>query len=92
MNQTTREHFNLLCSIGDLAALLTGSRDIQGFLQRTVELVARHLKADVCSIYLNDEISGDLVLQATLGLNPDAVGRVRMKSGEGLVGTTFASL
>lgn len=92
MTQTTREHFNLLCSIGDLAALLTGSHDIQGFLQRTVELVARHLKADVCSIYLNDESSDELVLQATLGLNPEAVGRVRMKSGEGLVGATFASL
>jgi phosphotransferase system enzyme I (PtsP) len=92
MAQTTREHFNLLCSIGDLAALLSGSQDIQGFLQRTVELVARHLKADVCSIYLSDEHSDELVLQATLGLNPDAVGRIRMKPGEGLVGATFASL
>jgi phosphotransferase system enzyme I (PtsP) len=92
MTQTTREHFNLLCSIGDLAALLSGSQDIQSFLQRTVELVSRHLKADVCSIYLSDESSGDLILQATLGLNPEAVGHVRMKPGEGLVGTTFDTL
>ena len=92
MTETTRDHFNLLCSIGDLAALLTGSQDIESFLQRTVELIARHLKADVCSIYLNDESSGDLVLRATLGLNPEAVGRVRMKPGEGLVGAAFETL
>lgn len=92
MPQTTREHFDLLCNIVDLSALLTDSQDIASFLQRTVELVSRHLKADVCSIYLNDESAGDLVLHATLGLNPEAVGQVRMKPGEGLVGTTFETL
>ena len=80
---------NLLCNIGDLAALVTGSQDIENFLQRTAELVSRHLKADVCSIYLYDEYSRELVLRATIGLNPEAVGQVRMRPGEGLVGTTF---
>jgi phosphotransferase system enzyme I (PtsP) len=75
-----------------LANLIIGSTDIQAFLQQTVEMVARHLKADVGSIYLYDDATRDLVLQATIGLNPLAVGRVRMKSGEGLVGKTFESL
>lgn len=92
MTEKKRDHFNLLCDIGDLAALLTGSQDIQSFLQRTVELVSRHLKADVCSIYLYDETSGELVLKSTIGLNPNAVGHIRMKPGEGLVGATFSQL
>ncbi len=89
MARKHRDHFNLLCDIGDLVDLVTGSQDIASFLQRTVDLVARHLEADVCSIYLFDEDSGYLVLQATVGLNPKAVGRIRMKPGEGLVGATF---
>ena len=87
-----RDHLNLLCDIGELANLIIGSTDIQGFLQQTVEMVARHLNAHVGSIYLYDDTTHDLVLQATLGLNPSAVGRIRMKSGEGLVGKTFESL
>ncbi len=87
-----RNHLNLLCDIGELATLIIGTTDIQGFLQQTVEMVARHLNADVGSIYLYDDTTRDLVLQATVGLNPSAVGRVRMKSGEGLVGKTFESL
>ncbi|MFO7553589.1 MAG: GAF domain-containing protein [Desulfobacterales bacterium] len=86
-----RDHLNLLCDIGELANLIIGSLDIRGFLQQTVEMVARHLNADVGSIYLYDDTTHDLVLQATIGLNPSAVGRVRMKSGEGLVGKAFES-
>jgi phosphotransferase system, enzyme I, PtsP len=86
MTSKNRDHLNLLCDIGELATLIIGSTDIQGFLQQTVEMVARYLNADVGSIYLYDDTTFDLVLQATVGLNPSAVGRVRMKSGEGLVG------
>lgn len=84
-----REHLSLLCDIGELASLITESSDIRHFLQKTVEMVSRHLSADVCSIYLYEDSSDELVLTTTLGLNPDAVQKVRMKPGEGLVGTTF---
>ncbi len=82
-------HFNLLCDIGDLADLLAESPDIEDFLRRTVRMVSDHLDADVCSIYLFDETLKELILTATKGLNPEAVGKVRMRPGEGLVGTTF---
>jgi phosphotransferase system enzyme I (PtsP) len=90
MKRKNRDHLSLLCDIGELADLLTGSENIFTFLQRTVEMVARHLDAHVCSIYLYEHGSQDLVLAATVGLNPQAVGKVRMKLGEGLVGTTLA--
>ncbi len=84
-----RDHLNLLCDIGDLASLLTGSTNIENFLQRTAVMVSRHLEAEVCSIYLFDDQSRELVLKATIGLNPAAVNQVRMKAGEGLVGYTL---
>lgn len=84
-----RDHLNLLCNIGDLAALLTGSSNIENFLQRTVVMVSRHLHADVCSIYLYEDSSRELVLKATIGLNPESVDHIRMRPGEGLVGYTL---
>ncbi|MDM8524396.1 phosphoenolpyruvate--protein phosphotransferase [Desulfococcaceae bacterium HSG8] len=89
MKKKDRNHFNLLCDIGDLAVLLAESSDIDTFLNRTVDMVARYLNAQVCSIYLYEERSKTLVLKATVGLNPGAVGKIRMKIGEGLVGTNF---
>ena len=88
-NSDNRDHLNLLCDVGDLAALVTGSSNIENFLQRTAVMVSRHLYADVCSIYLYDDQAGELVLKATIGLNPEVIGHLRMKPGEGLVGTTF---
>jgi phosphotransferase system enzyme I (PtsP) len=82
---------NLLCDLSDLSALVTGSTNIENFLQRTVHLVAEHLETPVCSIYLYDETAAQLVLKATVGLNPQAVEQVRMGLGEGLVGTVMAT-
>jgi phosphotransferase system enzyme I (PtsP) len=83
------DHLQFLCDVGELGALLAGSSDIEAFLQRLVRLVARHLDAHVCSIYLLDNDSRELVLRATVGLNPGGVGTVRLQAGEGLVGTTL---
>jgi phosphotransferase system enzyme I (PtsP) len=92
MKKKGRRHLHLLCDISELAALLIGSENIESFFQQAVEMVARHMEADVCSIYLLDENSEELVLKATIGLNPEAVGEIRMKIGEGLVGTTLQKL
>lgn len=81
-----KDHLKLLCDAGEMFALLSGVLDTEKILQRCVLLVAKHLKADVCSIYLLHNMGRELVLQATTGLNPDSVGVVRMRVGEGLVG------
>jgi len=92
MKTGERDYLNMLCDVSELAALLVGSENIGGFLQQTVGMVARHLKSDVCSIYLYEEETHEVVLKATIGLNPGAVGKVRMKLGEGLVGTALEKL
>ena len=87
-----RERLGLLDSIGQVASLLAGSPDLEGFLERTVSMVAAHLDAGVCSIYLYDEKSEELVLRATVGLSDDVVGAVRLKLGEGLAGRALKEL
>lgn len=92
MNQRQPNHLNLLFDMGEVFSLVSADSDITTFLDRTVHLVATHLKAHVCSIYLFEEAGNRLVLKATQGLNPGAVDTVWMKPGEGLVGQCFETL
>lgn len=90
--KTVEEHFGLLADIGEISAILSESPDLQGFLDRCVVMVANHLHAEVCSIYLYDEDTGMLTLRATHGLAQAAVGRIKLKIGEGLVGKALKEL
>jgi len=72
-------------------ALLRDMREVMGErvsplerLGKLVRMVAANMVAEVCSVYLLR--NNTLVLTATEGLNPDAVGRTSLKLGEGLVG------
>jgi len=49
------------------------------------------MHTDVCSIYLTERSTGTLVLSATEGLNPAAIGKVRLDSEQGLVGLAATS-
>lgn len=82
----------MLCDVGELSVLLAGSDNIEQFLDRLVGLVARHMEANVCSVYLYDERTDDLELRATIGLNQEHVGKLRLRVGEGLVGLAMREL
>jgi phosphotransferase system enzyme I (PtsP) len=85
-------HLGLLADASEVLTLVAGSTDVASFLDRTVAMVAEHLNADVCSIYLYDEVTSRLTLAATVGLRPSAVGQVSMALGEGLVGKALKEL
>jgi phosphotransferase system enzyme I (PtsP) len=89
MLEKRNDHLSLICDVGDLASMVSDSKNVDSFLQQVVQRVATNLNADVGSIYLYDESRNELVLTATIGLNPEAVGQVRMKPAEGLVGATL---
>lgn len=80
-----------------LAALLRRMQEavaaestVQERLDNLTRVIARHIVADVCSIYLVRP-SGELELYSTEGLNREAVHKTRLKLGEGLVGTVAAT-
>jgi len=62
------------------------SHDLEETLANVTELVSKRLDADACSIYSADVEQQRLRLASTIGLDPDAVGRVELPIGEGLVG------
>jgi transcriptional regulator with GAF, ATPase, and Fis domain len=86
------DHVKLLCDISELNNLFRDSISVENFMQRTVEMVAHHMQADVCSVYLYEEERDLIVLKATFGLNPDSVGKVTMRTGEGLTGLALKDL
>ena len=85
-----RDHAKLICDIGELAAIITDASDLDAMLRKIVDTAARHMEADVCSVYLYDEAGQELVLRATHGLLPSSVGKVRLRPGEGLTGLAFS--
>ena len=69
-----------------MAEVVSRSHDLDETLANVVDLVAKRLDADVCSLYLTGTDLSLLVLRATVGLRREAVGRVHLRLDEGLVG------
>src|SRR5579875_1139957 len=64
---------------------MAGGGPAQARLDEVVQIIARSMVAEVCSIYLR-RASGGMELFATEGLKREAVHVTRMRPGEGLVG------
>ncbi len=74
--------------------LLSRLRDLRAHgsapLSALVQLVASELVSEVCSVYV--QRPGDILeLAATEGLRQDAIGRTRLRVGEGIVGLCAAT-
>ena len=65
---------------------VNGARNLNAALATMVRRIRKAMRTDVCSFYLYDEAINSLVLMETIGLRTQAVGRVILPLGEGLVG------
>jgi phosphotransferase system enzyme I (PtsP) len=79
---------SLLLTLEEISQLVSGSHNPQETLANVVRLLQRRFATEVCSVYLLEPRSRELVLAETVGLKPEAVGRVRMRLDEGLTGLT----
>ena len=82
----------MICDVAELSALFEKSSNLDDFLQSAVSVVAWHMNAAVCSIYIYDDTSRMLTLRATQGLSRDAIGRVQLRLGQGIVGLALKEL
>ena len=76
----------------DIGKIITESARPHRTLEKIVELVADKFNTDVCSVYLLDTDKLSLVLQATVGLRKESIGRVRMSIHEGLTGLVLEKM
>src|SRR5258705_4319082 len=79
------EH-SLLWTLEEIGLLISRSGNPSETLANIVDLIQRRFTTDVCSVYLLETDRVTLVLAATIGLRPDSIGRVRMRTTEGLAG------
>jgi two-component sensor histidine kinase/putative methionine-R-sulfoxide reductase with GAF domain len=79
-------HVARLAALHRINRVATGSLDLERMLSTVVDVVADTVQSDACSVFLYDPDSEMLVLRATKGLNPDAVGRVTIRAFAGITG------
>ena len=89
---TKQDNIGLVCSVAEIVNLFERTSSLQDFLQTVISTVAYHMRAAVCSIYLLDEKTDELVLRANQGLNSEAIGQLRLKMGEGIAGTALKEM
>src|SRR5437763_1075513 len=77
---------SLLLTLEEISQLVSHSHDPAETLANIVRLIQGRFHTAVCSVYLLEPVSAELVLGATVGLKAESVGRVRMRLDEGLTG------
>lgn len=75
-----------LRTLEDISGLILHSHDLQETLDNVVNLVAKRMASDVCSIYLLEDDGETLRLKASKGLSRSSIGKICMKTSEGLTG------
>ncbi len=76
----------MLATLRRIIQEVNQAHDLTQALNIVVSRVKESMGTDVCSVYLCDESDSHFRLMASDGLNPSAVGKVRLAYGEGLVG------
>lgn len=69
-----------------LALRAAQTLDAPSLVRLVIHETTDALDVDVCSVYLAEPPTRDLILSATNGLSQDGVGRVRLRLGEGITG------
>jgi phosphotransferase system enzyme I (PtsP) len=95
---------SLLLTLEEISQLVAHSHHSSETLANIVRLIQGRFHTAVCSVYFyvppppassemgGDTRGGELVLAATVGLKPEAIGRVRMRLDEGLTGLVAQQL
>jgi two-component system, sensor histidine kinase PdtaS len=75
-----------LSALREISRAIGAALDLDTTLTLITRKTAEVMRVDSCSIYLLDDAREYLVLKATTGLAAEAVGRARLRFGEGLTG------
>lgn len=75
-----------------LRKILSQNLPASDALRDVVAEIGNYFEVDVCSVYLKESHSEKLVLAATVGLNQDCIGLLKMGLHEGLAGMVAENL
>jgi two-component sensor histidine kinase/putative methionine-R-sulfoxide reductase with GAF domain len=83
---TFSDHVTRLSALRRINQAATASLNLEAMMQTVVGVVRDTMGCQSCSIFLMDEGNAMLVLSASVGLNPQAIGRIYMPLGTGITG------
>ncbi len=78
--------------IENISSLAGATSDLRESLDAFVKAIASGMETEVCSLYLFEPTQQRLTLRATIGLDRDSVGKVSMRTSEGLVGLVIETM
>jgi len=84
-------HKTILQILKDISEIIASNGNQNKVRHEIVRILAENLSVDVCSIYIYDENSDKLVLDATWGLKQESIGNICLPPGAGITGSAFAS-
>lgn len=76
----------MLTTLRRIVQEINGASNLPDALTMMVQCVREAMNTEACTIYLIDQQRSEFVLMATEGLNPNAVGNVRISTKQGLIG------
>ncbi|WP_395340257.1 phosphoenolpyruvate--protein phosphotransferase [Ningiella sp. W23] len=76
----------MLTSLKQIIQEVSQTPGLDNSLTTLVSMVKTTMQVDACSVYLSDYSKRCLILRATDGLDPNAVGKVKIGFNEGLIG------
>lgn len=82
---------NMLDILRNIIQNVNDASGLEQALNIIVKRTRQVLNADAVSVYFRDNKSDQLVLMATDGLNPDAIGKIRLNFDQGLVGLVLTT-
>ena len=80
---------NMFDSLRLIIQDVNDASDLKQALNIIVQRSREVMRVDAVSVYFRDEITNQLVLMASDGLNQPAIGKIRFDLGQGLVGFVF---
>ncbi len=81
-----KEKLNIANALHEVNSAANSTLDLAAVLDKTVQAVVEVSAADMCSLFIYEPDIDRLVLRATRGLSPQAVGKVYLRRGEGVTG------
>ena len=88
---TLSDDVTRLAALRRINQAATASLDLDSMMQTVVQVVRDTMGSDSCSIFLLDEGNAMLVLSASIGINPQEIGRVYLPLGTGITGQAAQS-
>ena len=74
-------------SINRITEEIAAAKNVPVALNYLIEYIMGSVEADACAIFLIDSESGEYILSCASGLEVEAVGKYKLKFGQGIVGS-----